>query len=226
MKKDLIISLAFSLFLLPFIDALIQPNDILIKDNTVTSLEKPLVLEYGIPVDSFSIEESRIKPNMSLSVLLGRLNLSAKKIQESIKKADSVFDLRKIRKGNTYKVFSSKDTSETLSYLVYEQSAIDYIVFDFTDSLEVLKKQKKIEHKVKTAGGIIESSLWLSMIDNDINPLLAMELSDVYAWTIDFFGLQKGDEFKVYYQEDFVDSESVGLGKIYAAWFKHNGREI
>ncbi len=225
MKKDLIIAIVFSLLLIPFIDAFLQPHKSLIKDE-VTIIEQPLSLEYGIPVDSFKVEEKRIKPNMSLSVLLGSLNLSAKKIQESIKKADSVFDLRKIRRGNIYKVFSSKDTSETVNYLVYEQSATDYIVFDYTDSLKVIKKQKKIEHKVKIAEGTIESSLWLSMTDNSINPLLALELSDIYAWTIDFFGLQQGDQFKVFYQEDFVDEESVGLGKIYAAWFKHNGREI
>ena len=87
MKKDLIISIAFSLLLLPFIDALIQPHESLIKKNIETEVEISLILEYGIPVDSFNIEESRIKPNMSLSVLLGSLNLSAKVIQESIKKA-------------------------------------------------------------------------------------------------------------------------------------------
>ncbi|MEN8119429.1 MAG: peptidoglycan DD-metalloendopeptidase family protein [Bacteroidota bacterium] len=226
MKKNLIISLAFSLMLLPFIDACVQPHDSLANEDVATVTEKSLRMEYGIPVDSFNILESRIKPNMSLSVLLGSLNLSGNKIQESIKKAASVFDVRKIRRGNIYKVFSSKDTLETVNYLVYEQSQTDYIVFDYTDSLEVIKNQKKIEHEVKVASGTIESSLWLTMTENDINPLLAMELSDVYAWTIDFFGLQKGDQFKVYYQEDFVDNESVGLEKIYAAWFKHNGREI
>ncbi len=226
MKKDIIISIVFSLFLLLFIDVLIQPHESLIKENEVLVEEKPLILEYGIPVDSFNIEEGRIKPNMSLSVLLGKLNLSSKEIHKSITKAASVFDLRKIRRGNIYKVFSSKDSLETIKYLVYEQSATDYIVFDFSDSLEVIKQQKKIEHMVNVANGTIESSLWLSMTDNNINPLLAMELSDVYAWTIDFFGLQKGDQFKVYYQEDFVDNEPIGLGKIYAAWFKHNGREI
>ena len=226
MKKNLIISLAFSLLLISFNNACVQPHDSQAKDDAVVVIEKPLILEYGIPVDSFNIEENRIKPNMSLSVLLGSLNLSAKVIQKSIKKADSVFDLRKIRRGNIYKVFTSKDTVERVNYLVYEQSATDYIVFDFIDSLEVVKKQKKIEHKVNVASGTIESSLWLAMIDNNINPLLAMELSDIYAWTIDFFGLQKGDQFKVYYQEDFVDDESLGLGKIYAARFNHNGREI
>jgi len=226
MKKDLLISLAFSLFLLPFIDAYVQPHESLIKDDVIIEVGKPLILDYGIAVDSFNIEENRIKPNMSLSVLLGSLNLSVNEIQESIKKAASVFDLRKIRKGNIYKVFKSKDSLASINYLVYEQSATDYIVFDYTDSLEVVKKQKKIEHRVKVASGTIESSLWLAMTDNDINPLLAIELSDVYAWTIDFFGLQKGDQFKVFYQENFVDDESIGLGEIYAAWFKHNGREI
>ena len=226
MKKDLIISLAFSLMLLPFIDTLIQPHNSLIKENIETKVEVPLVLEYDIPVDSFNIEELRIKPNMSLSVLLGNLNLSGKKIQASIKKAAAVFDLRKIRQGNIYKVFKSKDTSQAVNFVVYEQSATDYIVFDFSDSLEVKKKQKEIKHEVKIAEGTIESSLWLAMTANNANPLLAMELSDIYAWTIDFFGLQKGDEFKVYYQENFVDNKSIGLGRIYAARFKHNGREI
>jgi len=211
---------------LPFIDAYVQPHESLIKDDVIIEVGKPLILDYGIAVDSFNIEENRIKPNMSLSVLLGSLNLSVNEIQESIKKAASVFDLRKIRKGNIYKVFKSKDSLASINYLVYEQSATDYIVFDYTDSLEVVKKQKKIEHRVKVASGTIESSLWLAMTDNDINPLLAIELSDVYAWTIDFFGLQKGDQFKVFYQENFVDDESIGLGEIYAAWFKHNGREI
>jgi murein DD-endopeptidase MepM/ murein hydrolase activator NlpD len=227
MKKGLLISIAAAIILIPIIDALVRPPEILTETaESIMPAEILPKLEYGIPLDSFNIVEERIKPNMSLSVLLGNLNLSAKDIQASTKKAASVFDLRKIRRGNTYKVFRSKDSSETVNYLIYEQSATDYIVFDFTDSVDVVKKQKKIEHQVKTATGVIESSLWLAMTDHDINPMLAMELSDIYAWTIDFFGLQKGDEFKVFYEEKFVDGQSVGLGRIYAARFKHNGHDI
>jgi murein DD-endopeptidase MepM/ murein hydrolase activator NlpD len=55
--------------------------------------------------------------------------------------------------------------------------------------------------------------------------MLALKLSDVYAWSIDFFGLQKGDQFKVFYETQSVDSSVIGIQNIQAAWFKHMGRE-
>jgi murein DD-endopeptidase MepM/ murein hydrolase activator NlpD len=48
-----------------------------------------------------------------------------------------------------------------------------------------------------------------------------LELSDIYAWTIDFFGLQKGDSIRVYYDEQYVDTTRIGIGRIYAAEFYH-----
>ena len=56
------------------------------------------------------------------------------------------------------------------------------------------------------------------MIDNGISPNLAMELSEIYAWSIDFFGLQKGDNFTIIYDQQFVDSTEVGHGTI---WHHH-----
>jgi murein DD-endopeptidase MepM/ murein hydrolase activator NlpD len=228
MKKDLIFVLIVSVFLISFTDAMIRPSKAQIKKaETIEKkhIETPQTV-YGIPVDLYIIEKSSIKPNISLSVLLSKLNIPNKKIHELVLKANDVFDLRKIRAGNTYQIFRSKDSTKKVNYLVYEQSPAEYIVFDFSDSLNVKKEHKPVKSMVKKSTGIIESSLWMSMLDNNINPLLSIELSDIYAWTIDFFGIQKGDAFKVFYREDFVDSTSLGIKQIYAAKFIHNGKDI
>ncbi len=228
MKKDLIFSVLISVLLLSFTDAMVRPSKMQLKEAEVIENReiKLPVKEYGIPIDSFNIEKSRIKPNMSLSVLLSNLNIPSKEVHNIIQKAKNVFDLRKIRAGNSYRVFRSKDSSQTLNYLIYEQSPIEYIVFKFADSLSVKKERKAVKTTVKSSTGVIESSLWLTMVENNTNPLLAIELSDIYAWTIDFFGIQKGDAFKVFYREDFVDSTSLGIKQIYAAKFTHNGQNI
>ncbi len=228
MKKDLIFSALISILLLSFTDAMVRPSKTQLKKAEIIENReiKLPVKEYGIPIDSFNIEKSRIKPNMNLSVLLSNLNIPSKEVHNIIQKAKNVFDLRKIRAGNSYQLFRSKDSSQTLKYLVYEQNPQEYIVFDFTDSLSVKKERKAVKTSVKSSTGIIESSLWLTMVKNNTNPLLAIELSDIYAWTIDFFGIQKGDAFKVFYREDFVDSTSIGIKQIYAAKFTHNGQDI
>ncbi len=108
---------------------------------------------------------------------------------------------------------------------MYENSATEYFVYELFDSLRVYRGEKEIEVKRRTAQGKIKSSLWNTMTDNQLDPMLALELSDIYAWTIDFFGIQKGDRFRVVYEELFVDSVSIGLGEIYAVQFDHYGKE-
>ncbi|MBN2756596.1 MAG: peptidoglycan DD-metalloendopeptidase family protein [Bacteroidales bacterium] len=222
MKKDLLISITFSIFLLPFIDSFIHNP---VKNDFINEIKQESKKEYGIEINKFIIDEGRIKPNSSLSSLLGNLNITKINIQEIIEKASEVFDLKKIRTGNKYKVFYSQDSLNDIKYLVYEQSFTDYVLFDFTDSIEIFQKQKKVIIEKKSIVGIIESSLWNSIIESGGNPILAMELSDIYAWTIDFFGLQKQDKFKIFYDEEFVDGKSIGIGKINAAWFEHADNE-
>jgi murein DD-endopeptidase MepM/ murein hydrolase activator NlpD len=182
-------------------------------------------MEYGLPVDSFIVEENKILAGTSFSTLIDQLNIRPETTQSIIDKASRVFDLKKIKKGNIYKVFLSKDSLKTVDYLIYEQNATDYIFFNFKDTIHVEKRQKEIITETHTASGTIESSLWNAVVENGGDPMLAMNLSDVYAWSIDFFGLQKGDQFKVYYETQSVNGTIVEISKIHAAWFKHMGKE-
>lgn len=181
----------------------------------------PPVLEYGIPVDSFNIEKVTITRDQTLGTILNARNLTNAQIYELETKAAGVIDLRKIKAGNFLKFFTTSDTLQRIAYMVYEVTPVEYVVFSFKDSIHVVKNQKDVVSIRKKASGKIQTSLWETMVKDSLPPSLVLDLSDIYAWTIDFFALQKGDGFEVIYDELYIDNKSVGVGKIYGARFTH-----
>jgi murein DD-endopeptidase MepM/ murein hydrolase activator NlpD len=99
---------------------------------------------------------------------------------------------------------------------------------DLTDGIDVYRGKKEVETRVNVASGKINSSLWLAMEEQKLSPKIAAELSTIYAWTIDFFKIQKGDAFKVYYENKYIDSvcseNYIGIGRILAAEFTYKGQ--
>ncbi len=225
MKKDIFLSIIFSFILLSLIDSICQVHEPVVIVEDFSKDHETVNLEYGIPVDSFIIVEKTIQAGSSLLSLITQLNLEPETTQTIIEKASKVFDLKKIKQGNIYKIFHSKDSSSKVNYLVYEHNPTDYILFNFNDTIQIEKLKKEVKTETKSASGTIETSLWNSVVEQGSDPSLAMLLSDVYAWSIDFFGLQKGDQFKVYYESQSVDGKSIGVNKIHAAWFKHMDKE-
>jgi len=188
--------------------------------------EEPSNLEYGLPVDSFNIETGKIRRNQNLSHLLLKNGVTPKTI-DKISKLSNVFDVRRIRSGNVYKMFQTKDSIPHLSYFVYEHTSTEYVVINLVDSVDISVNQKPTLVIKKMAQGTIESNLWDAMVDNHINPLMSIELSEIYAWSIDFFDLKKGDQFYVIYEERFLDDTvSVGIERIHAALFNHQNKDF
>ncbi len=186
---------------------------------------KPLEVkrEYGIPTEKFTIEKGTISQNLYLGTIFKNYKIEPNNVQQILDNSKDVFDIRKLRLGNAYAVFL--DSLRKVHYVVYEQNPADYVVFNF-DSLKVSKGRKKIDIQIKTVSGIIKSNLWFTMIDNGVSPLLSNDLSEVYAWTVDFFAIQKGDRFKAIYEEKMVEGKSIGFGKILCAWFESMGKQI
>ncbi|MGC9352723.1 MAG: M23 family metallopeptidase [Mariniphaga sp.] len=195
-----------------------------IKADTLVPPTPPL-LKYGLPVDSFIIADGTVRPNQHLSHILSDYGVSMGVIDQIARQSKEVFDVRKIRRGNRYSIFQTPDSTARARYFIYENSATDYYVFELFDSLRVYRGEKEIETKLRTSYGEIQSSLWNTMKDNGLDPMLALRLSDIYAWSIDFYAIQKGDRFRVIYDEMFVDSASIGIGNIYAVQFDHMGTE-
>lgn len=188
--------------------------------------EEIVNLEYGLPVDSFLIETGKIRRNQNLSHLLLKNGVTPKTI-DKISKLSNVFDVRRMRSGNLYKLFLTKDSVPQLSYFVYEHTSTEYVLINLVDSVEISVNQKATTVVKKMAQGTIESNLWDAMVDNHINPMMSIELSEIYAWSIDFFDLKKGDQFYVIYEERFLDDTiSVGIERIHAALFNHQNKEF
>jgi murein DD-endopeptidase MepM/ murein hydrolase activator NlpD len=197
-----------------------------VPDTLIVSKPDSTVFMYGIPYDSFNLVTGHIKRNGFLSSILLEHGITMEEIDKVIKNSASVFDVRKIRSGNSFTLFCRKDSTARASYLVYEHDPTTWYIFSFNDSLNITPFRKEIKSVVKYASATIETSLWDAMLTGGLHPSLVMGLSDIFAWSIDFFGLQKGDSFKVIYEQLSIDDKPLAVGKIYGAQFSGSGLVI
>lgn len=191
---------------------------------TPENLEPELM--FGFPVDSFVIHEKEIKKNQFLADILLGYDLSYQEIDHLVKEAKDTFDVRNMRSGKKYAVFCSQDSIEKAKVFVYQPNAVDYVVFDLRDSVNVYKGHKEVTTRKREASGVIKSSLFQTLVDNKLSPALAMKMADVYAWTIDFYRIQKGDYFKVIFEEKYVEDEFIGIGNIETVLFNNYGEDF
>ncbi len=179
------------------------------------------VMLFNFPVDSFKITSGQVRSGQNLSAILSKQGISMTKIDEISKKSVLTFDVRKMKVNNQYYFFKNKNDSSKIEYFIYEIDKVNYVVYQLSDSLRISKEQKPITTLVKTASGVITSSLWNAMAAQALDYKLIMDLSEIYQWSIDFFGIQKGDKFRIIFEEDFVYGKSIGTGRIFAAQFFH-----
>lgn len=181
---------------------------------------------FGLPIDSFRVDTGYVQSGETLGGILNRLGATPQQQAQIAVMPSSEFDVRSLRAGKQYLALYQNDSTgvERLCYFVYIPSLRLTEVLHLTDSVHMEHQEKPLRLEQRTAEVTIESSLWNAMVGNNLPVDLALELSEIYAWTIDFFGLQKGDSIRVFYDEAFVDTISTGIGRIYAANFYHGKR--
>ncbi len=183
---------------------------------------------FGINADNYNVERHSVERGESWSKILDAYGITTQKIIRLDQLTKDICPLRQIRAGNHYTTFVQRDSTQLkLDYLVYEKSIVDYVVFAFVgDSVAVREGQREVEIRRKKSTAVIESSLWGAIMEAKLPYSLAAEMEDIYQWTVDFFGIQAGDRFTVIYDEKFIDTLSVGVGRIWGAKFTHRGRDI
>lgn len=193
------------------------------RGDSYDDTPEPVRYEYGLPIDSFRVDTGYVKNGETLGGILGRLGASKKQLAGIATLPRSEFDVRSLRPGKEYLGLHQTDTAgvEHLLYWIYKASVREVTVLHLTDSIHAEHHKKPLRYESRSACVGIESSLWNAMVNNNLPVEVALELSEIYAWTIDFFGLQKGDSVRVYFDEIYVDSTRVGIGQIYASNFYH-----
>lgn len=184
------------------------------------------VYEYGICVDSLDVRHYEIKPGDNPAVIFSRLGFSALQADSIMRAASGVLDPTKLRAGMYYCTFTTQDTLETICYIGFAKTLTDYAVIDLTKRpIEAYTYNKSVTLKRRYVEGSISSSLWNVIAEQGADPLLAIRISDVYAWQIDFFDVKEGDSFQVIYNEAYIDdTTALGIASIEGAIFTHQGK--
>lgn len=193
------------------------------NDSTsVNAVSHSKIIKYGVDVTDLIESENTISPGHSLSNILSSSGADANSINNLNLIPDSILNSRKINAGNKYTIYNVNDSAHTLRYFVYHKSKQDFVVLEFLeDTIIASIFSKPAISKKRVSGAVITSSLWNAISDSELDINLALKLSDIYAWSIDFFGLQKMDSFIVYYSELYIDNEPIGIDSIYSAIFYH-----
>jgi murein DD-endopeptidase MepM/ murein hydrolase activator NlpD len=200
------------------------------KDDNDTSEKEivevaPVVIEpvmkYGFDLNDYKVIADTVKSGATFNDLIVDHIVEGQSAYQTANKLNEVYDLRKIQAGKPFKILKRKDSLNTPEVFIYEPTKLDYVVVNFNDTIAAYKDKHPISYKRKTASGIINSTLSEAMAEEGLGVSAIYELSDIYRWSIDFFKLQKGDRFKMIYQERFInDSIYAGIESIEVAVFE------
>ncbi|MBA4054502.1 MAG: peptidase M23 [Marivirga sp.] len=190
--------------------------------NYVAEIKEPNLV-YGMVVDNYTVIEDKIKRNERLGDILEAYNVPAKIIHQVSQLSRNIFDVRKIAPNKKYTLICNQDSLKTAKVLVYEPNLIDYIVFRFEDTLWVDVCKKDVVILEKSIAGEIRSNLSETIEELGISHELTNRFVDIFGWQVDFQRLQKGDKFKLIYEEAQVEGVSVGIKQINGIYFEHSG---
>ena len=198
------------------------------KNPIIEKVEIKPEIRFGYKIDDYKVIQDTIKNGDSFGAILDKHHISYPKINQIATSIKDIFDVRRVRAGKPYTILASKDSTEQAEVFIYKHDKINATIVDFKDSvITATRFQKPIKIIEKEAVGVINSSLSVTMDSLGLKPNLTWTVADIYAWTLDFYKLQKGDSFKIIYEEKFIDdSIFAGYGKVKSAIFKHNGTDL
>jgi murein DD-endopeptidase len=203
-------------------------KDTLDASDEITASVPKIIHEFGYTLNNYTVIKDTIKKGESFGIILDRHHVYYPKINAIAKGIKDTFDVRRIRAGKPYMILASKDSLEKAEVFIYKNSKAKATIVNFKDSTIVAYTYRKpIKIVEKEVSGNIYSTLSEAMDSLHLNPNLTYDVADIYAWTLDFYKLQKGDQFKLIYEEKFIDdSIFVGYGKVKAALFDHNNKDF
>jgi len=199
--------------------------DFIASDNTSPTDRTVLLNEFGIDENSYSSTRDEIKQGETFSGILQRIGINDLNSSEIAKAAEGVFDIRKITAGRLITSFFSVDSLTKVDYLVYEPNNLEYVIFDFSNGIKVSKHERQVTIHTKRVAGSIQNSLYGTLAQLDLNASFGEKLADLFAHKIDFYRVQKGDSFKVVFEEKYSGENFVGYGNIKAAVFYHGNED-
>ena len=189
--------------------------------------KETIVKEFGFTLNDFRVVNDTIESGDTFGKILGEQNIDVTAVHAITEKIKDTFDLRDIRVGKPFTLLQDKKAPNTLKVFIYQPDKMSYYVVDLRDSVVVYKKQRPVTIKRRTIAAAIDGSVSETLSKAGVDASLAHELSQIYAWSIDFFKIQKGDKFAVTINERYIsDTIYAGLVNIDASYFEYKGKKI
>jgi murein DD-endopeptidase MepM/ murein hydrolase activator NlpD len=194
---------------------------------TTDSVSPQKIEQFGFNFNDFNVLQDTIQKGDTFGSIIENQNLGDKQVYDIIAKIKDSFDVRTIRIGKTYTFLRSKDRFKKLQYAIYQPDRANYYIIDFKDSVSVSKVTRPVRIKKRTIAGELKASFSEELQRQKVDPALANKLIKVYAWSIDFFKLKKGDQFGVIFTERYVDDTIYdGVDSLSAAFFEYKGKMV
>ena len=213
----LTLSLAFSCTSPSNTTTFTQPEEILPAEETTR--------DHVLPrLDTLRCVESKVRNGQFFSGILTGAGLSANQAYDLVQACDSIFDVRSLRTGAIYRAYYESDKDRP-SYIIYEKDRVNSIVFNCQPPYRAWTYSKPVVTERRYTDVTIRSSLWNDMVAAGVTPRLILSLSDIYAWTVDFFGLQKGDRFRVLYDVSLCEDEIMSVDTVRYAVYSSSGKD-
>jgi murein DD-endopeptidase MepM/ murein hydrolase activator NlpD len=201
-------------------------GDYALESDSLHRVEREILLPvflHGMVINNLHVVEDEVKRNQRFTDLLSGYAVSPSIMQQLNLLPRSVYDFRKIAAHKKYTLLIEQDSMKSVRALVYEPNPVDYVVFHLKDSLLVETCQRRVDTLERQISGRIESTLSHTIEALNISHDLTNKFVDIFAWQLDFQRLQKGDQFKLIYEENLVDEVSIGIGRILGVYFEHSG---
>lgn len=197
------------------------------EEEIIVPKAKPKLVEFGFKIHDFNIVNDTIKSGDTFGSLLEKQNLDGRKVYDIVAKVKDTFDVRSIRIGKPFTILRSKDRTNKIQVLIYQPDRLNFYVIDFRDSIVVYKKAKPLTFKTRTIAGALNGSLSETLQNLKVDPALASRIAKIYAWSIDFFKLKKGDKFALKFTERYInDTIYDGVDSLKAAFFEYKGKKV
>ena len=197
------------------------------EETIIVPVVKPKLVEFGFNLHDFNIVNDTIQSGDTFGSLLEKQNLNGKEVYDIVAKVKDTFDVRSIRKGKPFTILRSKDRTNKIQVFIYQPDKLNYYVVDFRDSVVAHKKTRPLTFKTRTIAGALNGSLSEALENQKVDPALASRVAKIYAWSIDFFKLKKGDKFALKFTERYInDTIYDGVDSLKAAFFEYKGKNI
>lgn len=195
-----------------------------IETSEEMAFVEPEVYEFGFKINDFIVKRDTVRRGDSFGKILEKNRIGYPQIYEIATAAKDSFDVRRLQIGKPYTILCSKDSLQTPRCFIYQPNLEEYIVVNFQDSIHAYSSRKPIKYVERTVTGVVNNSISVALDEKGISPVLTNKLAtNIYAWTIDFNRLQKGDSFKVIYTDKYIDDTIyAGVHDVKAAYFNHN----